>query len=94
MEIEVRHDPVGQKFYIELGKEEAVLAYTEVNNIWDIHQVIVPEEFRGQGIAEKLTLHVFEVARERGIKIIPTCPYVKNRFLEKHKEFEDLIEKV
>lgn len=92
MEIEVKHDPVGQKFYIKLGDKEAVLAYTEVNNIWDIHQVIVPEEFRGQGIAEKLTLHVFEVAKKNGYKIIPTCPYVKNRFLKDHPEFNDIID--
>ena len=92
MEYEVKFDSVGQKFTISLDKSEAILAYTEINDVWDIHTVIVPEEHRGQGIAEYLSLYVFNFAKERNIKIIPTCPYLKETFLKKHTEFRDILE--
>ena len=34
--MDVEHDPVGQKFFIHLGNVEAVIAYTQVNNILHI----------------------------------------------------------
>ena len=73
---------------MRLGEKEAVLSYTERDGAWDIKSVIVPEEFRGKGIAEKLTKEAFRTAKEKGVRIIPTCPYVKDKFLEKHKEFD------
>ncbi|MFH1978728.1 MAG: GNAT family N-acetyltransferase [Candidatus Aenigmatarchaeota archaeon] len=93
MELEIHHDPVGQKFYVELENMEAVLAYTQINKIWDVHQVIVPDKFSGQGIAEKLVLHVFNKARAKGYTIIPSCPYIKDKFLKDHPEFDDVVEK-
>ena len=89
--MEIEHDPAGQKFFIRLDTEEAVLAYTEVNKILDVHQLIVPEEYRAHGIAEELCLHVFNWAKNNGYKIIPSCPYVKEAFLKKHTEFKDIV---
>ena len=91
MELKVEHDPIAEKFYIDLGRKEALLAYTQVNNVWDIYQLIVPEEFRGQGIGELLALEAFQTAKRLGIKIIPSCPFLKDHFLNSHKEFESLI---
>ncbi len=89
---EVVHDPTAQKFTIPLGQEkEALLAYTEVNATWEAHTVIVPEEFRGQGLAEQLALAAFQKARAFGIKILPSCPYLTERFLPKHPEFSDVV---
>ena len=91
MEMKVEHDEMAQKFFIDLGNKEALLAYTEINNIWDIHIVIIPEENRGQGIAEKLALAAFNTAKKMGYKIIPSCSYVNDSFLPKHPEFRDMI---
>lgn len=90
--MEIKHDITAQKFCITLEKVEAILAYTEINNIWDIHTVIVPDAYRGQGIEDKITSHVFEEAKKKSFKIIPTCPYVRDTFLNKHPEYNDMIE--
>jgi len=88
----VEFNPRGQKFTVKLGDKEALLAYTEINDVWDIHTVLIPEDYRGQGIAELLTLYVFNFAKERNIKIFPNCPYVKNKFLKDHPELTDILE--
>ena len=90
--MDVSHDPRAQKFSIALdGESEAILAYTEVNQTWEVHTVIVPEEFRGQGLAEQLALAAFAKARELGVKIMPACSYVAERFLPKHPELASLV---
>jgi len=88
---EVEHDPIGQKFFVYLGNSEAVLAYTQVNNIFDIHHVAVPEEFKGRGLAEKLCSFAFEFARKNGLKIMPSCPYLSKKFLPEHPECKDVV---
>ncbi|HLD77666.1 MAG TPA: GNAT family N-acetyltransferase [archaeon] len=88
----VVHDPTAQKFTIPLGQDkEALLAYTEVNQTWDCHTTIVPEEFRGQGLAEALATAAFQKARSLGMRILPSCPYLRERFLPRHPEFSDVV---
>ncbi|MBI4020467.1 MAG: N-acetyltransferase [Candidatus Aenigmarchaeota archaeon] len=88
----VQHDKVGQKFYIALGEDkEALLAYTEVNDVMDLHHMFVPEEARGQGLAEQLALAAFEFARKNHMRIIPSCPYIRDTFLKEHPECMDLV---
>ena len=90
MEIKVVHDPVGQKFTASIDSHESVLAYSEANNIWDVFELVVSEELRGHGIAEKLCTAAFKYAKKHGIKIIPTCTYVNDDFLKKHPEYKEM----
>lgn len=89
---EVKHDPVGQKFFIPLENGEALLAYTQVNEILDVHHVILPEDRLGQGIEEKLATACLDFARKNGLRIIPNCAYMKD-FIENHRDFDDLVER-
>jgi len=86
----INHDPERQRFTISLDGKEAVLFYRLEGNIIDILKVEIPTEFRGMGLAEKITLHVFSYAKEKGYKITPTCPYTKNKFLKDHTEFNNI----
>jgi len=87
----VEHNSKHQKFYMNIGSGQAHLDYDLNDKVMNILSVVVPEEDRNQGIAERLTLYVFRYAKKKGLKIIPTCPYVRNTFLRKHEEFDDMI---
>lgn len=90
--MEILHDPVGQKFYVPLGKEEeAVVAYTQINEYLDVHHVFVPDAFRGQGLSERMVKFAFDFAKRNRMKIIPSCPYVKEKFLPEHPEYRDIV---
>lgn len=88
---EVEYDPIGQKFFIHLGGVEAVIAYTQVNNVLDLHHTVVPESFKGQGLAEKMCAFAFDFAKKNGFKIIPSCPYISQKFLPSHPEYKDIV---
>jgi hypothetical protein len=50
----------------------------------------VEDEYRGQGIGEKMVLESVDFARKREIKIIPLCPFAKKVF-EKEEGINDVL---
>ena len=53
-----------------------------------VHTEVLPG-FEGQGIGSRLVRAVFEDLRERGIPLIPKCPFIV-RWLERHPEQHDV----
>lgn len=80
------------KFFVVIEGKEALLNYRLNGKKMDIYHVFVPEELRGRGIAEQLALAAFGYARKNHLSVIPSCPYIKDKFLKEHKVFLDLVE--
>ena len=79
----VEHQPGKQRFVVLSGGMESVLEYRVLpRNGIDFSRTFVPEELRGQGIAEKLVRTGIAWAREEGYTLQASCWYVK-RFLER-----------
>src|SRR6476660_4611286 len=53
-----------------------------------VHTEVEPE-FQGQGLADELVQGAMNDLRERGLKMIPVCPYVR-AWLRRHPEQADL----
>ena len=54
-----------------------------------IHTEVRPE-FEGHGVAAAITKFALDDARERGLRVIAICPYVR-RYLETHPEDLDIV---
>lgn len=52
----------------------------------------VPAELGGKGLGGKVVKAALDYARDQGLKVIPQCPFVAH-YIEKHKEYEVLVEK-
>jgi predicted GNAT family acetyltransferase len=51
----------------------------------------VADEFEGQGIAGQIVRFALDAARERGLRVVALCPYVR-AYLRKHRdEYADLV---
>ena len=48
------------------------------------------KRFQGQGLAHELIAAALGSARQRGLEVLPFCPYVRG-FIEQHREFVDLV---
>ena len=57
-----------------------ILVHTEID---DTHE--------GRGLAGILVRGALDDIRSRGLRIVPVCPYVE-RFIEKHPEYDDLVD--
>lgn len=78
-------------FFITLDHEEkAFLRYSIDGNTMILEDTYTPENYRGLGLAEKITKKAIEYAKERKFKVRPVCSYAVS-FLQKHTEYKELL---
>lgn len=85
MDLDIQHEE-GKRYYIQLGDKRAEAAYREDGKTRDFRHTWVPEELRGQKIAERLVRHALDDSMRNGYKFLATCPYVE-RFVQEHPEY-------
>ncbi len=56
----------------------------------DVYRTFVAPELRGKGAAAELLAAVSEFARQRNLKIVPTCSYAVV-YYKKHREYQSLL---
>jgi len=80
------------KFFVELdGKQEAEMTYTYAgSDKIIIDHTEVSEKFKGQGVGYKLVEAAVEFMRDKGLKVIPLCPFAAAVFKKKH-EYSDRL---
>lgn len=86
---EVINDKQGSRFLLDVDGQEVYALYAEDKETIDLYSTYTPPQLRGQGLAEKVVLAAFKYAKEKNLKVIPTCWYVRS-FLEKHPEYAAL----
>jgi len=75
--VDIRHERERRRFVAEVEGAESVLDYAvRDGGVLDYRRTFTPPPLRGQGIAREVVLFGLDYARDNGIKIIPTCPYV------------------
>ncbi len=55
------------------------LIHTEIN-----------DEFEGRGLGSRLISFALDDARERGLAVLPSCPFV-NDYIQRHRQYVDLV---
>lgn len=80
------------RFEIELEGEKAFLEYRWYKDDLALMHTLVPEEFDGKGIAGLLAKTALECARDKGLKIMVYCPFVRSH-ITRHPEYEVLEKK-
>lgn len=82
----VRHDPEGSRFVVSLRDGDAQLIYAPFgDDILDLQHTEVPPSGQGEGVGDALVRAALGYARERGLRVIATCPYVQ-AWLRRHPE--------
>lgn len=89
---EIRENAERRRFEIDLG--DGSFAFAEYNLIpgkMMFTHTEVPEVHGGQGLGSALIRAGLAAARERGLKVIPICPFFAV-YMEKHPEVHDLLD--
>jgi uncharacterized protein len=90
MPSDVRDNTALSRFELDVGGVTAFMNYRLGNGVITLDHTETPSQARGRGIASQLTASVLEIARSRGLKVVPRCPFVRT-YLAKHPEFRDLL---
>ncbi len=92
--IEIRENAERKRFEIDLG--DGSFAFAEYNlipgKIMFTHTE-VPTAHGGKGIGSALIRAGLAAARERGLKVIPICPFFA-AYMQRHEEMHDLLDDV
>lgn len=77
--IEVDHHQAAKMTYVWAGQSKFIIDHTEVG-----------DSLRGQGAGKQMVAAAVEFARQKGIKIIPLCPFAKS-VIDQTVEFQDVL---
>jgi len=91
--LEILHDQAGSRFAAKLQGYEACLMYRLAGREIDLYHTYVPEIFRGRGVAEQLCKAACEYAKANHLTVIPSCSYIADAYLKRHREYESLVKR-
>lgn len=79
-EVRVDGQLAGFARYTEPDREHVDFVHTEVG-----------DDYAGRGLAGRLVAYAVADVRERGLRIIPHCPFVQ-AWLRKHTEYDGIVD--
>jgi len=86
----IRDNTARSRFELDAGGVMAFMNYRLAGGVMSLDHTETPVAARGRGIASELVKGVLEIARARGLKVVPRCPFV-SAYLARHPEFGDLV---
>lgn len=87
---EIRDNKDLKRYELPVGDQVAVVTYNLSDPNLMITETLVPEALEGKGIASRLAKHVIADAKDRGLLILPVCPFF-SAYLQKHPEHAEVV---
>ncbi|MTI20046.1 N-acetyltransferase [Fulvivirga sp. RKSG066] len=88
--LEIKHDVDKHLFFVKVKGGNAELKYERHSDQYlDFLGTYVPSESRDLGVGESLVEHALNFAKERGLKVKPTCSFVDS-YIKENKQFAEL----
>ncbi|SHM73308.1 hypothetical protein SAMN05444266_110151 [Chitinophaga jiangningensis] len=81
-----------QQLEVTDGTDKATLTYRFYKNDIALMHTTVPASMGGKGIATRLAVAAFDLARELGKPVMVYCPFVAS-FLTKHPAYKAQLDK-
>ena len=87
----VKDNPAESRYEAKVGKQHAGVITYELRpgRLVMLHTEVLPA-FEHLGLAGELAARALDDVRERGLKVVPTCSYVRS-YISRHPEYADLV---
>lgn len=89
--VRVVHNEAARRFEAKLGDATAFADYRLRDGVMILPHTEVPDAFAGHGVGGQLARAALSYAREQGLEVIPTCPFVAG-YIAKHPEWHDIVQ--
>ena len=87
---EVTNNEARQRYELAVEGGIAVAYYEPRGPAIALTHTVVPQKLQGRGLASILIKAALADIRERGLKVVPDCPFVAH-YIERHPEERDLL---
>lgn len=88
--LEVIHNLAENRFEIWIDGQLAKLDYILRDDTIVMTHVGVHPDFRGRGVAAKITQAALEYAKEKSLRVIPMCPYVA-AYIRRNPQYKESL---
>jgi predicted GNAT family acetyltransferase len=89
--IPVVNNEAARRFEARLGDEVAFAEYRLRDGVIILPHTVVPDAFAGKGVGGALARAALGYAREQGLEVVPTCPFIA-AYVTKHPEWHDIVQ--
>ena len=90
--LEIRDNSERHRFEVDFGDGSIAFAeYDLMHGKIMFTHTEVPKAHEGQGVGSALIRYALASARERGLKVVPICPFFA-AYIKKHAEEQDLLD--
>lgn len=91
-EITIRDVPERRRYEATVGgaSEPGVVHYALRGTTIELTHTEVPQALEGRGVGSALARFALDDARQRGLSVIPTCPFIAG-YIERHPEYAGLV---
>jgi len=79
-----------RQFEVEIDDDIAKIEYALQDRKIFLTKLVIPNSNTNSSFEEIFIREVFEIIKEKNIRIMPTSPEIR-KFIKKHKEFKDLL---
>lgn len=90
-DVEVTNNTEAHRFEVNLDGHTAFAEYRLKPGQIVLPHTVVPTAFEGKGVASALARYAFGYARENGLTVIPTCPFMSG-WVKKHPDEHDIVD--
>ena len=89
----VEHDEAGNRFVVRADGGEGELTYRrQGDGSLNLVHTGVDDALEGKGVASALVRGAFDYAREHGLKVVPSCSYVR-AWVDRHPDESDVVQR-
>ena len=78
------------RFELAVDGGVAFVNYRRSGTLLMLTHAEVPAHLEGRGVGSRLVAAVLALARARGERVVPRCPFIAH-YLERHPEHQDLV---
>ena len=89
-DIIIRDNAGKHRFEADLGDAIAIAEYNLLSHAIMFTHTEVPGAYEGRGIGTRLVEFALASARDRGLQVIPICPFFA-AYMKAHPEVQDLL---
>ena len=87
----VTDNPTEEQFEIrDDGRRAGFVAYEQRGQELLLLHTEIDPRFEGRGLGGRLARQVLDAARERGLAVLPYCPFIRG-WIQRHPDYLDLV---
>tara|TARA_B100001175_G_scaffold270746_1_gene243108 strand:- start:261 stop:647 length:387 start_codon:yes stop_codon:yes gene_type:complete len=79
-----------RQYEVEIEDDLAIIEYALQDRKIFLTKLIIPSSNKDENFEEIFIREVFEIIKEKNIRVMPTAPQVR-KFIKKNKEFKELL---